>query len=58
MRGKPTSEFAESRLRDTWLANQSESRAEIHRQFELKHGKGIIGLRKAQGLIPTFSESA
>ena len=57
MRGKRASEVDVNHLRDTWVANPDASRAKVHEKFERRYGKGIIGVRKAQQLIPTFSQS-
>ena len=54
-RGKPPTEQQIEALKSVWLSNPGKSWAEVHRRFERKHGKGIIGVRKAQYLIPTFS---
>ena len=57
MRGKSPSEDDVRHLKELWTAHRSESRAKVHRIFEHRYGKDIIGLRKAQQLIPTFSQS-
>lgn len=53
-KGRPSSSEEIKLLEKEWATNPHRSRRAIHREFERHHGKGIIGLRKAQALIPTF----
>ena len=50
-KGKPTPKPLVDLVRSFWLTNQDESGAFIHREFERKHGKGLISKRKVQQLI-------
>ena len=50
-KGKRTPQNLIDLVQSFWLTNQNESGAYVHREFERRHGKGLISKRKVQQLI-------
>ena len=56
--GKRVTASQVENLKQIWISSESKKPVDIHSKFVHQYGKGVIGIRKCEQLIPTFTLSA